>query len=208
MIRVIEKGNPNTERYWDKRYNEIEPEGKDAQKNEIIANHIVDGTKVIELGCGPGWLVSRIKSQKSGCHVVGVDYSRRAIAEVKKDSRIKAIRADSTKVNIEGADSFDYVICCEVLEHLNEPEELVKEMARLSKPGGLSILTTPFGDHIPSSEHVWEFGTESVAKMFEEYFGQSWVYPWASGGGVSVVETGEVVYPGGHLDVIWALGIK
>ncbi len=40
--------------------------------------------------------------------------------------------------------SFDYVLCTEVLEHIPNPELAIKEFSRLLKPGGKLILTAPF----------------------------------------------------------------
>lgn len=42
------------------------------------------------------------------------------------------------------ADQFDYIICNQVLEHLPEPKQALKEMYRVLKTGGKIICTTPF----------------------------------------------------------------
>ena len=41
-------------------------------------------------------------------------------------------------------DSFDNILCCEVLEHLPEPSLAIKEFSRILKKGGRLILTAPF----------------------------------------------------------------
>ena len=59
---------------------------------------------------------------------------------------------DQTKLDIVGdiaaiaepSGSFDVVLCVEVFEHIPHPVEALKELARLLKPGGSLILTTPF----------------------------------------------------------------
>ncbi len=40
--------------------------------------------------------------------------------------------------------SFDAVMCIEVLEHLNDPNKAISELARLIKSGGMLIITAPF----------------------------------------------------------------
>lgn len=44
----------------------------------------------------------------------------------------------------EPAESFDAILCTEVLEHLPEPTLALKEFARLLRPGGTLIITAPF----------------------------------------------------------------
>ncbi|MFH2220249.1 MAG: class I SAM-dependent methyltransferase [Pseudomonadota bacterium] len=44
--------------------------------------------------------------------------------------------------------SFDVVLCTEVIEHVPEPIEVVKEIARILKPGGRLIMTAPLGSGI------------------------------------------------------------
>jgi SAM-dependent methyltransferase len=40
--------------------------------------------------------------------------------------------------------SFDFVLCTEVLEHVPDPEKSWAEIARVLKPGGVALVTTPF----------------------------------------------------------------
>lgn len=40
-------------------------------------------------------------------------------------------------------DSFDLVVSCEVLEHVGQPEQMIREISRILKPGGIAILTFP-----------------------------------------------------------------
>jgi SAM-dependent methyltransferase len=44
--------------------------------------------------------------------------------------------------------SFDAVLCSEVLEHVPEPTHALDEFARLLRPGGTLILTAPFGSQV------------------------------------------------------------
>lgn len=43
-----------------------------------------------------------------------------------------------------GDGSFDTVVCTQVIEHVCEPWRVVEEIARVLKPGGVCVLTTPF----------------------------------------------------------------
>ncbi len=56
-------------------------------------------------------------------------------------------RCDIASVPVE-AGRFDAILCTEVLEHVREPIKVVKEMARILKPGGRLMLTAPLGSGI------------------------------------------------------------
>lgn len=61
-------------------------------------------------------------------------------------SRIDLV-SDITDIPAPDA-SFDAVLCSEVLEHVPEPTHALDEFARLLKPGGVMILTAPFGSSV------------------------------------------------------------
>ena len=56
-------------------------------------------------------------------------------------------RCDIANVPVADAE-FDAILCTEVLEHVREPIAVVKEMARILKPGGRLMLTAPLGSGI------------------------------------------------------------
>lgn len=56
-------------------------------------------------------------------------------------------RCDSANVPVEG-NRFDAILCTEVLEHVREPIKVVKEIARILKPGGRLMLTAPLGSGV------------------------------------------------------------
>jgi SAM-dependent methyltransferase len=70
---------------------------------------------------------------------IGLDIdSERTRAEAKAD-----FLYDGQKFPFE-AGSFDSILCNQVLEHVFNPEEFIKEIHRVLKPNGVIILTVPF----------------------------------------------------------------
>ena len=100
--------------------------------------HIRKGSRVCDLGCGldPAFLdfaAERI------AHGVGVDDQVRDGA----GGRWRRVRADIRAALPLESGEFDHVVMLAVLEHLAEPEPVLRETYRILVPGGSLILTWP-----------------------------------------------------------------
>ena len=73
--------------------------------------------------------------------VFGVEVSKPAIEQAEKMG-IKAFHGELTDAEYPD-DHFDIITASEILEHLYEPQKLIKEIARVLRPGGLFWATTP-----------------------------------------------------------------
>ena len=62
--------------------------------------------------------------------------------------------------------SFDVILCSEVLEHVPEPTRALDEFTRLLKPGGMIILTAPFGSNVHMAPYHYCSG---FSKYWYEY---------------------------------------
>ena len=96
--------------------------------NEVFAREI-EGSSVIDLGCGDGILLEQLK--KKGMTCVGLDLSEKAVSIAKErglDCRVQ----DLTEPVPLPDKSFENVIILDVLEHLYRPVDLLREGARLS----------------------------------------------------------------------------
>jgi len=86
-------------------------------------------SSILDLGCGTGAVVKELQSRKIGKEYLAVDYSKEAIEYLKKNSRgIKTQVADlsSDKAPIKGF--FDLVLVIHVLQHLEDPDNLIKNI--------------------------------------------------------------------------------
>jgi len=68
--------------------------------------------------------------------------------------------------------SFDCVVSIEVLEHVAEDLAFVREVARVLKPGGTFVMTTPNGDHVPNTnpDHKRHYTRAGLAALLSEVF--------------------------------------
>ncbi|OGH02248.1 MAG: hypothetical protein A2798_03950 [Candidatus Levybacteria bacterium RIFCSPHIGHO2_01_FULL_37_17] len=88
---------------------------------------------VLDVGCGEGFTMQRMKDAGIGKTREGVEYSKDAIAIAKKlypDLNIK--QGDIYNLPYK-ANSFELLVCTEVLEHLEYPKKALLELVRVSK---------------------------------------------------------------------------
>lgn len=96
------------------------------------------GDVVIELGCGNGYGMQLLAPY---CQwYTGVDKYAAAKELSANSGFFKAALPDLSNI---GSNSFDTVICFQVLEHIKEDSRLLAEIHRILKPGGKLLLTTP-----------------------------------------------------------------
>lgn len=111
---------------------------------------IEDGDRVLDLGCGEG-RHTLAASLAGDVTVVGVDLSladlqatRGKLAEFSGDVRGRPELLSANAGSLPFADdSFDKVICSEVLEHLHDYERALGEIERVLRPGGLFCASVP-----------------------------------------------------------------
>jgi 2-polyprenyl-3-methyl-5-hydroxy-6-metoxy-1,4-benzoquinol methylase len=100
---------------------------------------------ILDVGCGEGFTLNRLKEHGVGKRLEGLEYSKDAIELGKKTyPDIKIVQGSVYELPYED-NSFDLVLCTEVLEHLDNPKDALKELARVSKKYlVISVPNEPF----------------------------------------------------------------
>jgi SAM-dependent methyltransferase len=109
---------------------------------------LTPGMRVLDLGCGEGRHVHGLHLLE-GVAVVGLDADAPSLAKAAQGlgtlgagGAAGLVRGDAYRLPFaDGA--FDVVICCEVLEHLNDLDGAVGEIVRVLAPGGRLALSVP-----------------------------------------------------------------
>lgn len=130
---------------------------------------------LIDIGCGQGDLLYLLKKENylKEARVTGIDIDKRAIQVFKKKLPwAKAIVADASHLKMLKSSSLDFVICNQVIEHVEDDEALILEIKRLLKTGGFLYLTSvlkkwygfywhrnKFGQIVVDPTHVREYGS-------------------------------------------------
>jgi len=103
--------------------------------------------RILELGCGNG-ATGALALQDGKCGTyVGIEMFEPMAREAEKVlSAVHIGDVQSMKLPYEPA-SFDVLICSEVLEHLMDPDAVLADLAKLVKPGGMVLASSPNISH-------------------------------------------------------------
>ena len=105
-----------------------------------------DGRSVADVGSGTGYLLRLIHAAAPSASLAGFD-TYREITELARHLCPAACFHERDLFSLDGQDlgAFDVVICMEVLEHMIDPEEALRQLLRMATPGGQLLLTVPNG---------------------------------------------------------------
>ena len=139
------------------------------------ASKLISGT-VLEIGCGEGYGISELV--KFSKKYIGVDKFDTFISEeIKKNNDIVFHKMEIPPLlNIE-ANSIDFVVTFQVIEHIQDDHYFLKEIFRVLKPGGKLLLTTP-NKLMSLSRNPWhirEYTPFEMNDILSKYFAKTQV---------------------------------
>jgi 2-polyprenyl-3-methyl-5-hydroxy-6-metoxy-1,4-benzoquinol methylase len=125
----------------------------DETEHGVVALHLVRyafaaphcrAKRVLDAGCGVGYGTSYL-AEHGAAHVTGVDIDADSVAYAQERyaaPNVEFLVGDLRALGLDAA-SFDAVVSFEVIEHLREQEAFVDELARVLRPDGVLVLSTP-----------------------------------------------------------------
>jgi 2-polyprenyl-3-methyl-5-hydroxy-6-metoxy-1,4-benzoquinol methylase len=127
---------------------------------------------VVDLGCGNGQLLAEVRGRHPGARLAGIDLSSE---QMKENARALPWAAWHT-ANLDAPVSFapellgafDTVMATEVIEHVDRPEELLRNARALARPGGHLLLSTQSGPVRETERrvgHIRHFTGEEIAAL-------------------------------------------
>lgn len=124
-----------------------------ADKLESVISGLGGVRRVCDIGCGNGYLASRLGQR--GWTVHGIDGSAPYV-EVAERTHTKpgitfahdAIDAQMAERIRRSHEPFDLVVSTEVIEHLYEPQHLVQTAFSILRPGGQFVISTPYHGYL------------------------------------------------------------
>lgn len=103
--------------------------------------HTIKPKSILDAGCGEGFTLAKLQKNKIAQHLEGIDISKDAIRLGRKMCPSLSFRHGSIYKLPYKDNTFDLVLCCEVLEHLEDPHKALQELIRVSKK--YCLLTVP-----------------------------------------------------------------
>jgi 2-polyprenyl-3-methyl-5-hydroxy-6-metoxy-1,4-benzoquinol methylase len=143
----LRSANPVTRYYHGNRYAKI---------RRFVSQSYKPGMRMLDIGCGSAsWNTDKLP-------LTGLDQNAGMAGYGREKGFIKdIIEWDLSKTPLPLVDgSYDVIVISEVLEHIKEPEGIIREAGRLLKKGGLLIITVPLDT--PFSAWDLLFGLECV----------------------------------------------
>ncbi|KUJ06554.1 ubiE/COQ5 methyltransferase [Mollisia scopiformis] len=129
--------------------------------------HLKSNFKILDIGCGPGTITTDLAKLVPEGHVTGVEYK----PEPLENARALAAEQGVTNIDFQVADihnlpfengSFDVVHVHQVLQHIRDPVEGLREMKRVAKKGGIVACRE-------SADMTWYPQSEGLTKWKQLY---------------------------------------
>jgi 2-polyprenyl-3-methyl-5-hydroxy-6-metoxy-1,4-benzoquinol methylase len=112
----------------------------------VLQNRSLEGS-VLDFGAGKGLLTRRLARMASLSRVTGTDIMSRPGG---LPDEIGWIQNDLNEPLPTPAESFDVIIAAEVIEHLENPRHMSREIFRLLRRGGVALVSTPNNESLRS----------------------------------------------------------
>ncbi|MBI4670065.1 MAG: methyltransferase domain-containing protein [Chloroflexi bacterium] len=134
--------------------------GQDRRLNMIRAYLPLDGARVLDIGCGIGTYVEKFRALNA--HAYGVDVDAERVTRGRREKDLDTLALSASEALPFASGIFDGVLLHEVIEHVNDDRETIRQAQRVAKHGGVVIVFAP--------NRLYPFETHGA------YFGKRYVF--------------------------------
>jgi SAM-dependent methyltransferase len=122
-------------------------------RNELIVwalrTYFPHATSLLEIGCGTGFVLAALHSRCPGLHIVGGELSSVGVEVARSRVQdVPVLQLDARRLPFES--EFDVVAAFDVLEHIDDDDRVLAEMARTATVRGGILIAVP--------QHPWLWG--------------------------------------------------
>lgn len=129
------------------------------------------GERVVDVGCGDGALASLLISE--GAVVTGVDPNQTAVGMARREFQRRGLKADlHDSLDRLASCTFDIAVCADVIEHVSAPKDLLRNIERVLRPGGMVVVSTPvrLTEAPIDTSHVYEYFPSELRELMQKHF--------------------------------------
>jgi 2-polyprenyl-3-methyl-5-hydroxy-6-metoxy-1,4-benzoquinol methylase len=141
------------------------------QRYEFAAKYANPG-RILDIACGVGYGTSILAEKgKNIVEAIGVDISKDAIKYATGYYANQQVYfQEHDAMTFTDKKGFDSIVSIETLEHLPDPNSLVKHLHELLRPGGIFIASVPITPSIDANPyHLHDFSERSFRNMMKKY---------------------------------------
>jgi len=126
----------------------------------VITRYVSPGNNLLEIGCGAAESSKRIYSFLNGCHFEASEFDNRYVSIIKQKKFPFLVTQESVYTLNRQNNEFDIIFLLEVLEHLEEPENAIKELFRVSNK--YVVISVP-------NEPIWRIANMIRGKYLKNF---------------------------------------
>lgn len=145
--------------------------GEHITRYESVAE-LVKGKVVLDIASGSGY-GSEVLARTAE-HVTGVDIDSASVEYATRNykrANIDYVVGSAEDIPLAD-DSVDVVVTFETIEHIPNYEKFLKEIKRVTKPGGFAIVSTPNDPEFPVGNHfhLHQFSKEELERLLKKHY--------------------------------------
>jgi SAM-dependent methyltransferase len=160
------------ERLWQNTWGDLQDYGpQHLHKKRLILKLLqpLQFKSALDIGCGSGTNLLAISQNFNNIDMMGVDVSTSAIeaARRKFDTlHLKARFGLLDLINQSLPEQFDLVLCCDVLEHIEDDRKAISNLAKMT--GKYLLVSSPRGRMRPSERHIGHVRNYRFQEMIDK----------------------------------------
>lgn len=138
--------------------------------------------KVLDIGCHSGLFTKRIQEKTLSKQIYGIDISLKAIAHARQRIPGSNFKVGNIHKLPFKEDAFGAIFCLEVLEHVENPSQVLSEIYRVLKPKGYGVILIPTNNllfrtiwfiwnriyPVWDHAHVQDFRNDSLERLIKQ----------------------------------------
>ena len=110
-------------------------------EHNVALKSLKNSSRVLDVGCGYGAFIERLRQNES-IEVIGIEQNKNAI-EFASKINLPVFDLTLEQISENHKEYFDIVSAFQVLEHVTDPLQFLKDLITLIKPGGKLIISVP-----------------------------------------------------------------